>query len=177
MTTQIALLRGINVGGNNIIKMAELRVLLTSLGYGDVRTYIQSGNCIFQSDAEPCVLQDQIAQAIEAQYGFRPAVLVMSADLMQAAVDASPFPEVPDDPKSLHLYFLSTPAEAADLAKLEALKIDSENYHLTNTVFYLNTPEGMARSKLGAGAEKALGVAATARNLNSVLKILELAKT
>jgi len=94
MSTWIALFRGINVGGNHILPMAELREALASLGLREVRTYIQSGNVVFASPAKSAAaLGDSIADCIEQQKGFRPRVLVLTPAELSAAADANPYPE------------------------------------------------------------------------------------
>jgi len=176
MTIWIALLRGINVGGNNLLPMKDLRALLESAGLMQVRTHIQSGNCVFETgEIDPRALEQLIADAIDGAFGFRPNVLVLSADNFAAALAANPYPEGLDDPKTVHFSFLAEPASNADLPALEALRAESERFHLTGEVFYLHAPDGIGRSKLAAQVERHLGVAATARNLRSVMKIAALA--
>lgn len=176
MTTWIALLRGINVGGNNLLPMKDLRALLEGAGLIEVRTYIQSGNCVFEAaETDPRALEQMMATAIDGAFGFRPQVLVLSAANFTAALVANPYPEGADDPKTVHLSFLAEPASSADLSALEALRAETERFHLTDQVFYLHAPDGIGRSKLAAQVERHLGVAATARNLRSVMKIAALA--
>lgn len=175
MAIWIALLRGINVGGKNSLPMKDLREHLTAEGLGKVKTYIQSGNCVFESSMQtPKAIEVLIADTVDRISEFRPRVLVISAATFRAAIDANPFPEATNDPKSLHFYFLDAPAQSADIDALLALKKDSETFRLTDQVFYLHASEGIGRSKLAERAEKLLGVATTARNLRSVLKIAEL---
>ena len=177
MKTWIALLRGINVGGNNILPMKDLRALLSDLGYRNPQTYIQSGNCVFGSDdGFAATHQTRIADAINSKFGFSPQVFVLTLEALNDAIAANPYRQGHDDPKTVHLSFLAEPADAADLETLEACRKDSEAYTLTPAVFYLYAPEGIGRSKLAAKVEKALGVAATGRNLRSAMKIAELAE-
>ena len=174
METWIALLRGINVGGNNILPMKDLRVLLENLSLSDVRTYIQSGNCVFRSDdTDPANLASRIASGIEQEFGFNPPTLVIRKDELAAAVDANPFPD--GDPKTVQLSFLFEPAENADLDTLEALKVPSEQFKLTDTVFYLHAPDGIGRSKLVEKVGKCIPVEMTGRNLRTALKLLDMA--
>ena len=175
MTTWIALLRGINVGGNNLLPMKDLRHLLDRAGFTQVRTYIQSGNCVFHSDeADPGELQRVISEAIETEFGFRPSVLVLDGVALLRAISENPYPEGADDPKSVHLYFLAAPAIAPDLAGLKALQTATERFTLKEHVLYLHAPDGIGRSKLAARVEQKLGVPTTARNLRTVVKISEL---
>ncbi len=136
MTTYIALLRGINVGGKNILPMKELCALLEKLDLKNIRTYIQSGNCIFDiAEANTTALAELIADNIEQNFGFRPKVLILLKSNLEAALSANPFPESANDPKNIHLYFLSEPAGNADLAALEKIKKTSERFKLVDQVF------------------------------------------
>ncbi len=178
MNTWIALLRGINVGGHNKLPMKDLVAELERLGLSDVKTYIQSGNAVFRSrESEASVLCEQIASAIGSSHGFRPRVLVLSRQDLQAAARANPFAAAAEaEPKTVHLSFLAEPATAPDLAGMEAVKVKSEGFVLTERVFYLHAPEGIGRSKLAAKVETSLGVPATGRNWRTVQKILEIAE-
>ncbi len=172
MTTWIALFRGINVGGNNILPMKALKALLIDLGCEQPESYIQSGNVVFSTQEDDALkLSTAISDRIEADLGFRPDVLLLTVDQLQAAIEANPYPQATDDPKSLHLSFLTAPAATADLGAMTALKSDSESFRLTESVFYLHAPDGIGRSKLAAKVEKLLGVAATGRNWRTVCKI------
>lgn len=176
MTTLIALLRGINVTGNNRLPMKELSALLTSMGLRDVRTYIQSGNVVFRCEQkDKASLAAKIGSAIEAQHGFAPHVLLLDAAELRQAIAGNPFPEAATNPKSVHLFFLADAPQHPDLKSLEAIKTDSENYRLAGKLFYLHTPEGFGTSRLPARVEKLLGVATTARNWNTVCKLAEMA--
>jgi uncharacterized protein (DUF1697 family) len=172
MTRWIALLRGINVGGNNILPMAELRGDLESLKLENVRTYIQSGNVIFDSTVRTATsLTEKIGGRIEKQYGFRPHLLIFDRKTLQAAIKSNPFPKAVADPKTLHFFFLDEPATDPDLEALDSAKTPTESYKLTDRVFYLHAPDGIGRSKLAANAEKYLGVVTTARNYRTVDKL------
>lgn len=174
--TWIALLRGINVGGNNILPMKDLRDLLKGLGLQNVRTYIQSGNAVFESEkTDATQLGLAIADEIEKAFNFRPKILIISKRDLDRAINNNPYPEGTSDPKTLHLFFLSTAAVDANLSKLKELQKQTERFELIDRVFYLHAPEGIGRSKLAAQVEKNLGVAITARNLRSATKIAELA--
>lgn len=171
MSAWVALLRGINVGGHNILPMHELRRLLGELGCTDVETYIQSGNAVFRAKATKARLGAAIASAIEKNFGFAPRVHVLKAAELQSIVAANPFPAASAAPASLHVWFLAAPAKSADLARLEALRAVSERYVLTPAALYLHAPDGIGRSRLAAAVESSLGVAATARNWRTVGKI------
>lgn len=175
MSTLIALLRGINVIGNNKLPMKELAALLTDMGLRDVQTYIQSGNVVFHSNAKnKTALAAKISAAIEAQHGFAPKVLLLDAEELRQALAGNPYPEAVSAPRTLHLFFLAQAPQQPDLKSLEAIKTASERFELAGKVFYLHTPDGVGGSKLAARIEKALGVAATARNWNTVCKLAEM---
>lgn len=176
MTRWIVLFRGINVGGRGLLPMKELVAVLKDQGYADVRTYIQSGNVVLRSrESRPERVSARIAKAVSESHGFRPAVLTLGADDMRQAAEANPFPKAQNDPKSLHLFFLAESPKRPDLGALEALKSATESFALADKVLYLHAPDGIARSKLAARAERLLGVDATARNWRTVTKVLELA--
>jgi uncharacterized protein (DUF1697 family) len=175
MKTWIALLRGINVGGNNILPMKDLRQLLQREGFGEAKTYIQSGNCVFQSElTDPHEIENKISVAIEHSFGFIPGVLVLDVSELRHAIDANPYLQAAEDPKSVHLYFLGVPANEPDLEALERVLSSTEQYTLTEHVLYLHAPDGIGRSKFAAQVEQKLGVATTARNFRTALKIAEL---
>ena len=173
MATWIALFRGINVGGNNILPMAKLKSDLESLKLKNVRTYIQSGNAVFDSSAKTASsLTKNIARRIEEQHGFRPHLLIFNRKDLLAAIESNPFPKAVSDPKTLHFFFLAEPASDPDMEALDNAKTSTEKYKLTDRVFYLHAPDGIARSKLAAHAEKHLGVVTTARNYRTVDRVL-----
>ena len=175
MKSYIALFRGINVGGNNILPMKDLRVLLEELGAAKVKTYIQSGNAIFRHESEDTPqLSSKIGAAIKESHGFEPRVLLLDWAEMEQAMVANPFPQAEAEPKTLHLYFLASVPQNPDLSRLDNLKKDNEQFKLIDQVFYLYAPDGIGRSKVAERAEKALGVAATARNWRTVCKIRDM---
>jgi len=177
MNTYIALFRGINVGGKNSLPMKELLALLENIGAREIRTYIQSGNAVFQSaEKNPSQLSKQLAAEIKKRHGFEPYVLILELDAIKKVMAKNPFPEAEADPSNLHLGFLASTPKSPDLEKLGSLKKESERFHLSDNVFYLHAPEGVGRSKLAASTEKLLGVPMTDRNWRTVCKIRELAE-
>ncbi|MBK9705875.1 MAG: DUF1697 domain-containing protein [Acidobacteria bacterium] len=177
MNTYVALLRGINVGGKNSLPMKELIALLENMGVKNVRTYIQSGNAVFQSrEKNISQLAKCLSSEIKKHYNFEPYVLLLRLEEIKLAMAKNPFPEAEADPSSLHLCFLDSSPKTPDLKKLNSLRKTSERFYLGENIFYLHTPEGMGRSKLAASAEKLLGVTMTARNWKTVSKIKELAE-
>ncbi len=156
--------------------MKDLVVLLEVLGARNVRTYIQSGNAVFQSaEKNASRLSRQLVAEIKKRHGFEPLVLLLGLEAIETAIAKNPFPEAEADPSSLHLGFLASTPKNPDLETLKKLKKASERFHLGDNVFYLHAPEGVGRSKLAARTEKLLGVPMTDRNWRTVCKIRELA--
>lgn len=177
MPTYIALFRGINVTGNNMLPMPALRTLLEDHGCANVQTYIQSGNAIFRSSlSDTARLEKRLGAAIAKSHGFEPRVLVLTRQEIEKAARANPFPEAVENPKSVHLFFLAEKPGKPDLQGLEAVKAGRERFALKGRVFYLHTPDGFGTSKLAGRAERLLGVAATARNWRTVTTLVEMAK-
>lgn len=177
MRVLIALLRGINVGGKNRLPMKELVSMLEELGARSVRTYIQSGQVVFESgDEDLSGLAREIGARIASSRGFEPHVLVLEREDLESAIDGNPFPEAEEEPKFLHLGFLDSVPEHPDLEALTDLKRGSERFHLAERVFYLYAPEGVGRSKLAARAERLLGVPMTDRNWRTVRRLQEMAR-
>ena len=177
MNTYIALLRGINVGGRNILPMKALAALLEALGCQNVKTYIQSGNVVFQSEEEDTArLASAISAAVTEHYGFEPHVLLLALEELEKAMTLNPFPEAEAEPKTLHLNFLAATPPNPDLEALATLKKENEGFQLIGNVFYLYAPDGIGRSKLAANAERLLGVAMTGRNWRTVSKVMEMAQ-
>lgn len=173
MKTWIALFRGINVGGRNLLPMAELRSHFESLGFENVRTYIQSGNVVFDAAAKnSAALIGKIQKHLRKHYSFHPEILILTEDELYDAKRLNPFPRAASDPKTLHFFFLAEPASNPDRAALEAAKAEGENYKLIGQVFYFYAPHGVGRSRLAANAEKYIGVVTTARNYRTVSKLL-----
>ena len=172
----IILIRGINVGSTRSLPMKELVDILRSFDLEDVKTYIQSGNAVARSPRKVAPdLDENISTAIEARRGFKPHVLVLSAEQLELAIHSNPFPEAEADPKRLHVFFLASKPAAPDLESLEKIKGPTERFQLTDAAFYVHTPDGLGTSKLAERAERYLGVPATARNWRTVMKLAEMA--
>ncbi|MDI3419332.1 DUF1697 domain-containing protein [Streptomyces luteolus] len=178
MTMYAALLRGINVGGHKKVPMAELRSLLSDMGFGSVRTHLQSGNAVFDSGhGDEDSLATEISTALAEHFGFAVDVLVRDSDYLQAVIDACPFPADKLEPKQLHVTYLSKQVRPEHLASVDPLEFAPEDYKLGDRALYLYAPEGLGRSRLAVAlARPALlkGVIATSRNWNTVLKLAEL---
>lgn len=174
MTSFVALLRGINVGGKNILPMKSFRELLTTLGCNDVATYIQSGNAVFEHSGNSAELAELISTAIETGFGFRPSVMVLTAGEFDAVARANPFTAEASEPKFLHVWFVREPTTGANTTRMDEIVSGGEKFLLTDSAVYLYAPNGIGRSKLAGGMEKCLGVQATARNWRTVSKIGEM---
>lgn len=169
MTRKVLLLRGINVGGRNSLAMKELCAILANLGAEDIQTYIQSGNAVFRGE----LTSDAVSDEIEKLKGFRPQVHLLSAGDFQTIVSGNPYREAEAEGKTLHIWFLSSSA-SFDHTTAQSLATLSERYTITERAIYLHAPDGIGRSKLAAKLEKLAGVPVTARNWNTVTKLLEM---
>jgi len=177
MKTYIALIRGINLGGKNILPMKELVAILEGLGARSIKTYIQSGNAVFTSrEKDPSRLAGRLAAEIKRRRGFEPKVLLLELEELEHAMQRNPFPEAEANPQALHAGFLVSAPANPNLKALEGLKKASERFQLSGSVFYLHAPEGVGRSKLAANAEKLIGVSMTDRNWRTVCTLYEMAK-
>jgi uncharacterized protein (DUF1697 family) len=177
LVTYIALFRGINVLGRNLLPMKALKILCEKNGCVDVQTYIQSGNVIFRSErSDVSGIAKQLSGSVSKSHGFEPRVVVITLAEIEKATAGNPFPEADKDPKSLHVFFLAEAPKRPDLTSFESLKTPTERFELKGKTFYLHTPDGFGRSKLAARAEKLLGVDATARNWRTVTTLVEIAK-
>lgn len=172
----VALFRGVNVGGNNKLPMAELRKLATDLGFGDPKTYIQSGNLIFDGGSDAAQLEDILSSAVEKRFGFRAAIIMRSIDALAEALAINPFAARVSEGKQLHMFFLDEPPVRYDEVALRALAAESEDFALIGDIFYLFAPEGIGRSRLAEKMGPYFPRRMTARNLNSVKAICDLAQ-
>jgi uncharacterized protein (DUF1697 family) len=171
-----ALLRGINVGRNKRVGMADLRSLVEGLGHESVRTHLQSGNIVFESPKRSGkALAVAIEKAIEKELGLDVTVIVRRSDELAAVVDRSPYGDRTDDPKKVHVAFLSEPPKAAAVKGFDAGEFAPDELEVAGREVYLLYPEGYARTKLtNAVLEKQLGVRATSRNWRTVKALAEL---
>jgi uncharacterized protein (DUF1697 family) len=178
MPVLISMLRGVNVGGHNKIKMDALRALYESLNLESPRTYVQSGNVIFcTKEKNSAALAKKIQSAIERKFGFRPEVILRTTDEMRAAIAASPFTDRNLEPGKTVVTFLAGDAGPEASAKLLALTDHPEELHLLGRELHIYFPDGMGKSKLPwPKIEKLLATPGTARNWNSVTKMMAIAE-
>lgn len=174
MKTYIALLRGINVGGHRKVPMAELRDLLTKIGFSNVKTYIQSGNVIFQTKEIPFLqLENGIRKSIETHFGFEVSVMVRTRQQLQKIFDDCPFSE---DQKSNSYFAILSHIPQEDLVEVAYEKVyEHEEYKIINDGLYFYSDKGYGNAKFSLNYfEKKLKVNATARNYKTMLKLLSL---
>lgn len=176
MPSHVVLLRGINVGRNKRVAMADLRALLSSLGYADVRTHLQSGNAVFTSSStDQAELVARIEGAIAEQLGMTVRCVVRSAAEVRAVVDGNPLTAIATDGAKLLALFLSQQPDPALLAEHDPTELSADQIRLGDRVVYQWCPDGvLAAPPVSAFVEKHLGVVVTGRNWNTVTKLATL---
>jgi uncharacterized protein (DUF1697 family) len=179
MTRHIGLLRGINVGGNNLIPMAQLRAMLEELGFEGAETLLQSGNVVFSGGRKSgSALEAHLEKECKARIG--PAVdwIVRTADEWDEVIAANPLPkEAAKDPSHYLVHFLKTAPTAAQVKALTGAISGPEIVRAKGRHLYLVYPDGIGKSKLNMTLiERKLGCSGTARNWNTVLKLQALAR-
>jgi uncharacterized protein (DUF1697 family) len=168
----VALIRGINVGRAKRVAMADLRSLVTTLGYSDVRTLLNSGNVVFsvpksaRGDAA-----SRIEKAMAAELGVSARVTVLPAAEVAAIVTDNPLRRMAKDPTRLFVAVIATPADRALLKPLEKQDWAPDVLAASKRVAYLWCPNGMMDSRLSAEVNRALGDAVTTRNLATMTKL------
>lgn len=177
MPVVICLLRGVNVTGNNLIKMEALRELCGSIGFRDAKTLLQSGNVVFRTSAKNIApVAKRIEQAIEDNFGFRPLVILRQASDLEGVLARNPFAKRKDvEPGKLLVVFLAEPVSAEAQEEIRRIKTVGEEVHVIGREVFIFFPNGQGQSKIFAGIERALKKAGTGRNLNTVTKLLALA--
>ena len=171
--SRLALLRGINVGGRNMLPMRELAGMFQDAGCGNVTTFIQSGNVIFT--APPGVskgLAGVIASKIEARFGFRAPVILRTARQLREVVSNNPFPGAED---ILHVMFLADRPSPAKISALDPNRSAPDTFIVRGQEIYLHLPNGVRDTKLtNAWFDSKLGTFSTGRNWRTVTKLLEM---
>jgi uncharacterized protein (DUF1697 family) len=176
MTTIISMLRGVNLGGHNQIKMDALRTLYESLGLKSPQTYVQSGNVVFKTQERDLVqLSQRIEKAIEQKFGFRPRVILRTSSDLNDVIAKNPFAKRHGiHPGKLLVVFFNEEPGQEDCGLLHRTKAEGEEVRTNGREFYLYFPNGAGRSKLFAAIGK-LKKSGTSRNWNTVTKLLEMA--
>ncbi|TIO10424.1 DUF1697 domain-containing protein [Mesorhizobium sp.] len=174
--TFIALFSGINVGGNRIVRMAELRAFFEQLGFTDVATYVQSGNVVFRSTkGGAATLTKQLEAAFERKWGFHSRIMVRDLGWFERLVAQNPYPEVAGEPTKLHAFALERAPTADEIARLAEKCTGPERFKIKDDVLYLHAPEGLGKSVFANLIPRTLKVPGTARNWRTVLALLEMA--
>ncbi len=173
----IALLRGINVGGKNMLPMQELSALFVEAGCEDVRTYIQSGNVVFRTgSAVGEEISSTISASILSRFGYRVPVITRTARAFLEIVQANPFLEAGAEADKLHVMFLAELPESASVESLNPQRSPGDEFAVLGREIYLHCPNGVARSKLtNSYFDSRLSTISTTRNWRTVRKLLELA--
>lgn len=179
MAPFISMLRGINVGGQNRIKMPELKVLYESLGLAGVTTYVQSGNVVFDSDVtDAAQISKMIETRIKRAFGLSVQVLIRDAGQFRQIIAANPFLTWrSEDPTKLHVTFLATVPSAEAITALGSPTDHADEFIPAGREIYLFCPNGYGKTKFSnTFFERKLGVAATTRNWNTVTALYRLAE-
>lgn len=180
MNTYISLLRGINLGSHNKIKMDALRHMFTGLGCQTVQTYIQSGNVVFRAaDTSPAELSADIQAQLAAEFRMQVPVMTLTLQTLEQIAAANVFAAQPDkDEAFFHLTLLSETPAAAQLDKIDASKYLPEEFSIVDRAIYLYCPNGYGNTKLSNGFfESKLKTIATTRNWKTTHELLRMART
>lgn len=171
-TVYIILFRG--VGGATQLPTARLREKLAEAGFENAGTYINSGNAYLKTDMPRGEMLKIVAGICKREFGFDKPILALSLAEWRKLIRNNPFPEGEKDGKTLHAFALEKAPAPENIARLEQLAIGGERLKVIGKVLYLHLPEGFGTSKLATRADKVIGVTATARNWNTVMKLREL---
>jgi uncharacterized protein (DUF1697 family) len=175
-SSQILLLRGINLGPRRRVAMPELRALLSEAGFEEVRTYVQSGNVVLTSARSSAKVAAEAERLIADRFGFDVDVLVRTGSELAEVVARNPLADVAVNPKRYQVSFLEAEPDPSVVERISSLAADSERLVAIGRELYAWHPEGVARSKLwGKLAGDSLGVRATARNWATVCALHEMA--
>ena len=171
----VALLRGINVGGNNKLPMKDLVSIFESAGCKNVVTYIQSGNVLFECAPNVARLQSTVGAAIEKKFGFNPPFVVRQSDDLEKVLRGNPFLKAGAQEDELHVVFLADEPTSEAITRLEQNRVSPDEFAVRGKEIYLRLPNGAGRSKLAtAPSHPKFGIVATARNWRTVKKLFEM---
>lgn len=177
MTVYAALLRGINVGGHNKIKMADLRKAFEELGLLKVKTYIQSGNVLFESEEDNRHIREKLEDKIKNEFGFEVPVALRTLKELEELIKNCPFPsDALLEEESIHIAFLTELPSDVGIQKLQEVYSGEDQYKIVGKDVYLFFRQSIRNSKLAAQLPK-LGVPATVRNWNTVNKLVSMAES
>lgn len=183
MPRYAALLRAVNLAGNNRVAMAELRRVCTQLGLGDVATYLQSGNVVFSSpETDTAALRRELEGVIASAFGIEPAVVLRSGGQLGAVLGANPFVEAGREASRLSVGFLAGLPEPERVRALLADPLASpppggDEFALRGEEVFLHHPNGYGRTKLSNSYfDRRLGIPMTVRNWRTVTNLAEMTK-
>ena len=170
------MLRGVNVGARNRMRMADLEAVFTGLGHTGVVSYIQSGNVVFKSRSKrPAALARDIEERISRDLGLAVRVLLRTHAELVDVVAANPFVAAGAEATRLHVTFLTEEPDAARARAVAAFDAGADELRIAGREVYLHCPAGYGNTKLDNGFfERRLGAIATTRNWNTVTKLVEL---
>lgn len=178
MNRWIVLLRGVNVGGKNKLPMAAFREALERAGFAEVKSYIQSGNVILNADVN--MLREAVAKSVQdvmaKDFDINSPVMVLSAQELRKAATENPMGQDFEKPNWMFLVFLRDVPQSPDLKALEDVLTPNEKFELREKVFYFFAGDGAARSKAMGRLDAKLGVVTTARNWNTVQKLIQMSE-
>ena len=178
MNQYIALLRGVNISGQKIIKMVELKEAMEDVGFQDVQTYIQSGNIVFAHDPVPTeTVEKMVKQKINEVWGYEVPVVVVTREEMATVISNDPHADDPErDAKRTYFTFLTEVPSVVESNKLQELDYAPEKIAMIGKVVYFNSPISYGKARMNNNfIEKFLKVSATTRNWNTVNKLFEMA--
>lgn len=179
MKTHLALLRGINVSGQKLIKMEALRKVMEDDGFENAKTYIQSGNILFDSpENSPEVIENRIHELIQTHFGFDVSVIVINQEVLESVSKNNPYlKEKEIDLKKLYITFLSSNPIQENIEELKKANFEPDEIVIEGSVVFMRYDNPAGNSKLtNKLIENKLKVKATARNWNTTLKLLQLLK-
>jgi uncharacterized protein (DUF1697 family) len=178
MTTFVAMLRSVNVAGRNRLPMADLRALMSSLGFEGAATYLQSGNVVFSGTGTPEAVGRAIEEKITAELGLEVPVVMRSRRQLQKTIESTTFSRPDVDPKTRHVTFLAQLPEPQAVEGLVAMdgQFGTDRFEVAGCDVFLHCPGGYGETKLSnVFLERRLGVVATTRNWRTVLALADMA--
>ncbi|RCS24536.1 DUF1697 domain-containing protein [Phyllobacterium salinisoli] len=174
MTVYIVLFRAI--GGANQLPVQTLKEALSDAGFGNVTTYIQTGNVVLSSDLDPQAMLEKVGTVVEERFGKPQKIIARDPRQWSEIIEANPFPDAVIDPKALHVFVLEAEPSPEAVKVLVSRQVDRERVAVVGSAAYLHTPDGAGISKLAKSVERLLKVPATARNWNTMRKLQEMAE-
>ena len=171
MTTYVAFLRGVNLGSHRTVSMPRLAELGRGLGYEDVWTWVNSGNLVLTTTKPSSDVEREVAAVLEEEYGTNVDVTVRSSAELAALLGRNPFPD--GSPSRVTVAFLTGKPAAGAEQRIAEVATAAEPFVLDGREVWVHYGDGQARSKLGAGFSRIVGVSATTRTVGTVAKIVD----